>query len=138
MQHIVAIARANIIRADRCTDLMHDPRMSSEPYSAHEVGRRIALIRRISGKSQSQFAEAIGTSRGDVAGWEVGQRRPGISRANEIKRSFPGITLDWLFLDDPGGLSMEWAQAISAARRQEAEVDRSASGAAQGVEQPRG
>jgi transcriptional regulator with XRE-family HTH domain len=44
--------------------------------------------------------------RGEVAAWESGQRRPSIAKAKPIVDRY-GITLDWLYLGSPSGLSYE-------------------------------
>ena len=84
------------------------------PYAAPEVGERIRRLRLAMGfANQAPFAELIGATRGELAMWESGQRRPSIAKAQPMVSRF-GITLDWLFLGDSRHLTHDLAIRLSA------------------------
>jgi transcriptional regulator with XRE-family HTH domain len=61
---------------------------------------------------QQKFAELLGVERGRWNNIECGAP---LSKemAMRIVRKFPGVTLDWLFLGRPEGLTVEIARALS-------------------------
>ena len=61
---------------------------------------------------QQAFANFLGVDRGRWNNVECGAP---LSKemALRIVRKFPGVTLDWLFLGRPEGLTMEMARALS-------------------------
>ena len=61
---------------------------------------------------QQKFAELLGVERGRWNNTECGAP---LSKemAMRIVRKFPGVTLDWLFLGRPEGLTVEIARALS-------------------------
>ena len=62
---------------------------------------------------QQKFAELLGVDRGRWNNIECGAP---LSKemALRIVRKFPGVTLDWLFLGRPEGLTVEMAHALAA------------------------
>ena len=61
---------------------------------------------------QHAFANSLGVERGRWSNVECGAP---LSKdmALRIVRKFPGVTLDWLFLGSPEGLTAEMARALS-------------------------
>ena len=61
---------------------------------------------------QQAFANFLGVERGSWSNVECGAP---LSKemAVRIVRKFPGVTLDWLILDRPEGLTVEMARALS-------------------------
>ena len=66
---------------------------------------------------QQAFANFLGVDRGRWNNVECGAP---LSKemALRIVRKFPGVTLDWLFLGRPEGLTAEMARALSSHRRE--------------------
>ena len=62
--------------------------------------------------SQQKFAELLGVERGTWNNVERGAPL-GKEMALRIVRKFPGVTLDWLFLGRPEGLTVEMARMLS-------------------------
>jgi transcriptional regulator with XRE-family HTH domain len=63
--------------------------------------------------SQQKFAELLGVERGRWNNVECGAPL-GKEMALRIVRKFPGVTLDWLFLGRPEGLTVEMAHTLAA------------------------
>jgi transcriptional regulator with XRE-family HTH domain len=61
---------------------------------------------------QRAFAEFLGIERGRWNNVECGASL-GKEMAVRIVRKFPGVTLDWLILGSPEGLTVEMARALS-------------------------
>ena len=62
--------------------------------------------------AQQAFAELLGIERGRWNNVECGAPL-GKEMALRIVRKFPGVTLDWLFLGRPEGLTAEMARMLS-------------------------
>jgi transcriptional regulator with XRE-family HTH domain len=62
--------------------------------------------------SQQKFAEFLGVERSTWNNVECGAPL-GKEMALRIVRKFPGVTLDWLFLGRPEGLTVEMARMLS-------------------------
>jgi transcriptional regulator with XRE-family HTH domain len=60
---------------------------------------------------QQKFAELLGVERGRWNNVECGAPL-GKEMAVRIVRKFPGVTLDWLILGKPEGLTVEMAHAL--------------------------
>lgn len=87
-------------------------RMVDVPEHPARVGKRILALRFAVGMTQDAFAEAVGLQKGEISAWENGQRKPSISKAKQILARFPGITLDWLFLEESWGLGQQWVEKL--------------------------
>ena len=61
---------------------------------------------------QQAFAEFLGVERGRWNNVECGAPL-GKEMALRIVRKYPGVTLDWLFLGRPEGLTVEMARVLS-------------------------
>lgn len=60
---------------------------------------KLAALRRRTGMSQQEVANAIGVSRQTVSNWELGQGSPALDKAAELARLY-GISLDDLVNDE--------------------------------------
>ncbi len=88
-----------------------------------EIGYRLKILRHVAGYGgpgkAGAFYEKLGFSRAYYH-WEQGLSIPW-QRAVVIVRSVPGLTLDWLYLNDFRGLTVDLARRLEDAR---AEVGR--------------
>ena len=81
-----------------------------------DESKRARRLREASGFNgrggQQKFAELLGVERGRWNNTECGAP---LSKemAMRIVRKFPGVTLDWLILGSPEGLTVEMARALS-------------------------
>ena len=88
----------------------------SPPYDPSEVGKRLRIIRKAHGLSQSAFAKQAGISASALANWEQGRQRPKMNQAERIIDAF-GVTLDYLMLGRSASLRHDVATALLAAER---------------------
>jgi hypothetical protein len=80
---------------------------NKRPDCDEAVAQRLRLLRRIdSADNLTTFAARIGIS---MERWNNFERGGPLSKevAILLVRSFPGITLDWLLLGDPSGLTLQ-------------------------------
>lgn len=79
--------------------------------STKEVGRRLALLRRLRDLDQKQMAKSVGVSQGTYSNWETGARPLGITSANAICDQYD-VTLDWLYRGNRGTLPFPIEKAL--------------------------
>lgn len=80
-------------------------------HSHDAIARRMRQIRRCWQLSQSDLGVICGTKKNTVSHWEHGRQRPTIDRrAAPVART--GLTLDWIYLGNPGGLPLEVARRL--------------------------
>lgn len=77
------------------------------------VGDRLRLSRQALGLSQVEFSQRAGIAANTYNQYERGKKLPSINNAVAICDAH-GLTLDWLFRDDPGNLPYKLASAIQA------------------------
>jgi transcriptional regulator with XRE-family HTH domain len=78
-----------------------------------EIGERLKLVRNVVGYSQLEFCERARIAPNTYNQLERGNRRPAIENAIALCETY-GITLDWIYRGDMGGLSYKTAEAIKA------------------------
>ena len=66
-------------------------------YAPERVGKRIRLVRKSHGLSQSELARKCGFSVTALSNWENGRQRPSIAFAANIIDEFD-LTLDYLYM----------------------------------------
>jgi len=86
--------------------------MSTNPYSATEVGRRIKTLREARGWTQQELAEKADVSRSDISLWETGKQRPSPPKAVKVCRSLD-IELNYLLSGSTQYLRFEVAREIA-------------------------
>lgn len=85
------------------------------PASFAQTGRRLAATRRALGfDSQIDFAAAAGMSPQALNNYEKGRSRPALDVALVLCDRF-GLTLDWIYRGDPGGLPHRIATIVTRA-----------------------
>jgi hypothetical protein len=85
------------------------------PESDEAVSQRLKLLRTaIARQNQTQFAARLGIG---VARWNMMENSGQLSKqvAFLLVRNFPGLTLDWLFLGNAGGLPVILQRELDAA-----------------------
>lgn len=80
------------------------------------VGARLAMIRRISGVTQEEFASAAGITRTAYNQYETGAKLPSVDAAARLCETYD-LTLDYIFLNDLSGLRQRTIEAIRAINR---------------------
>jgi transcriptional regulator with XRE-family HTH domain len=78
-----------------------------------EIGKRLKLTRDAMGIQQNAFAAGAGIPANTYNQYETGKFRPQIDNAIKLCSTY-NLTLDWIYLGDPGGLRYEVATAIRA------------------------
>jgi transcriptional regulator with XRE-family HTH domain len=68
-----------------------------------KIAERLENTRGALGLSQSELCAKTGIQRNTYNQWERGKQRPGLSQAMILCETF-GITLDWIYRGDPGGI----------------------------------
>lgn len=78
----------------------------SDPEFKKEVGERLRRTREaLDGKpSQTRFAKEIGISKSRLSNYELGVRMLDLAVAVAICEKYKGVTLDWLYMNDPDRL----------------------------------
>ena len=66
----------------------------------HEMGKRLAELRKRGGFSQEQLGRLVGVSRQTVSKWELGESIPDTENIIQLSRLFE-ITTDYLLLGEP-------------------------------------
>lgn len=89
------------------------PAPQSDRDLMEAVGERLRLSRQALGLSQVEFAQRAGIAANTYNQYERGKKLPSFVNANALCDAH-GLTLDWLFRDDPGNLSYKLASAIAA------------------------
>ena len=85
------------------------------PDSPEAIAERLRLLRRVvSGDNQSTFAARLGI---EPKRWNNFERAMPLSKevAILIVKKFPDITLDWLYLGNPRGLTVKRQQELDEA-----------------------
>ena len=83
-----------------------------------EVGKRLALVRRIMGLTQSAMAERLNMPITRWNNYELGVSLVPVAEALKIKRLIPGISTDWIYEDDRTRLTVELAARLDTAERE--------------------
>ena len=86
--------------------------MADGGKSTEDIGKRIVMLREALGHNQSGFAKLVDISQPSLANYESGLRRPELDKAFLIVAK-TGVTLDWLYLGDRGGLSARLLALVS-------------------------
>ena len=60
---------------------------------------KLATLRKRTGMSQQEVADAIGVTRQTISNWELGQGSPALDKAAELARLY-GVTLNDLASDE--------------------------------------
>jgi transcriptional regulator with XRE-family HTH domain len=81
--------------------------------TAKEIGKRLRLTREAMGLTQAAFCRKAGLSPSGYNQFEKGGTRPRIDSALAL-RDAHGLSLDWIYLGDRGGLSPHLMKAIKA------------------------
>ena len=68
--------------------------------SQSDVGERIAILRKNAGEEQNELADYLGISRGSLANYETGKRKPDINTIIRIARRYNTSTDYILGLSD--------------------------------------
>lgn len=77
------------------------------------IGRRLRLARLATGLNQKQYARSAGLAYTTYNNWESGLSRPELDAAHKLCDVY-GLSLDWLYRDEPSGLAPELHAAIVA------------------------
>lgn len=95
----------------------------TEDMTYEAIGRRIAALREAVSKSrelgfaggdplsQATFARLAGIANNTLNQWEMGRGRPGLEGAIQLALRY-GVTLDWIYFGDAGGLPHHWAVSL--------------------------
>jgi transcriptional regulator with XRE-family HTH domain len=81
--------------------------------SDERIGERLAALRDMLGLKQAQIAEIIGISQPQWNQYERGKRKLTIEVAASIAKTY-GVTLDWLYFGDAGGLPLRFTSIAAA------------------------
>lgn len=81
--------------------------------SDKDVGKRLALLRRLHNLDQDEIAEKIGVSQGTYSAWETGTRHLGINSAHAICDNYD-VSLEWLYRGTKGSLEFHLENALNA------------------------
>ena len=82
----------------------------------HRVAARLALVRRISDRTQDDFATAAGITRTAYTSYETGAKLPSIEAATRLCETYE-LTLDYIFHGEMSGLRKRTIDAIVALQR---------------------
>lgn len=82
---------------------------------SENVGRRLRLTRAALNLTQEEFAEGANISQPRYSPYEAGKRLLTLGAAMSLVRTY-SLTLDWLYLGDPSGLSYRLHEQIKKAR----------------------
>lgn len=80
-----------------------------------EVGKRLALVRRMMGLTQSAMAQRLNMPITRWNNYELGVSLIPVAEALKIKRLLPGLSTDWIYDDDRTRLTVELAARLDAA-----------------------
>jgi transcriptional regulator with XRE-family HTH domain len=80
------------------------------------VGERLALVRRVYGLQQQEFAERATINASAYNQYERGKRLISISHAHRLCDVY-ALNLDWIYRGDPTGLRYQTVEAIKALRK---------------------
>jgi transcriptional regulator with XRE-family HTH domain len=89
------------------------------PRSAAAIGGRIEAARSFLGKTQTEFAQGISATQSACSGWETGDRPPGVRTANKLCDAY-GLTLDYIFRGDTGGMTQRMSTFVTEYLKQRA------------------
>lgn len=90
--------------------------MTSGSTPQSEMAKRLIAVRESTGRNQAAFAEWLGLS---PQHWGAMEKRAPLSKevALLLVRKIPGLTLDWLFLGNTSGLTLDLAARLDQAQR---------------------
>jgi transcriptional regulator with XRE-family HTH domain len=83
---------------------------------ATRVGSRLALVRKISNKTQEEFAARAGLKRNTYNQYETGKKDLSVEAATRLCLAYD-LTLDYVFHNETSGLRGKMIDAIDALRR---------------------
>src|SRR5262245_2923585 len=83
-----------------------------------DIGKRIETARMALGLTQEQFARGVKKKQSACAGWESGQRPPGLKAAQQLCDTYH-LTLDYLFRGDMSAIPQGLLLKINAMKRDE-------------------
>ena len=75
------------------------------------IAARLVATREARGMSQAEFAAGAEIARNTYNQWEMAKGRPSLDEAIKLCDTY-NLTLDWIFLGDPGGLNYTIASKI--------------------------
>jgi DNA-binding XRE family transcriptional regulator len=88
--------------------------MASEPVSIEDIAARLAQLREsFPEMNQAAFASYLGMTAQAWNNYERGLRRPDLATALKICQRVPGLTLDWIYRGEEGGLSARLLRQLS-------------------------
>ncbi len=90
-------------------------RMLRDPEWRRSVGERLVRARVVLGKSQAALARGLGITPQRLANYEKGVRPFDIELATELANKY-GITLDYIYRGQVGGLPFDLAERIDPIR----------------------
>lgn len=94
---------------------MHNGAMDLDPTHPREIGKRLTLLRQLSGEpTQASFARSIGITPQALNNYERGVGRPEFTVALKIVLRC-GVTLDYLYRGETGGLTQVTLNQIAQA-----------------------
>lgn len=73
--------------------------MRSGQYTDCEIGKRIKIMRKLRGLTQSGLADLVGVTRPTVISWERGVTVPVLYTLRRLAETL-GVTLEWLMEGD--------------------------------------
>lgn len=81
------------------------------PTSVKAIGNRLQATRQALGLSQAEICRLTGIAPNTWNQWERGVGRPELDKAFELCKTL-GVTLDWIYRGNPGGLPFDLAQKV--------------------------
>lgn len=87
-----------------------------EDDSLEAIGMRLKLTRQVTGLQQNEFCERAGIAANAYNQYEKAKKRISLDNALALCKAY-GLTLDWIYRGDPGGLRHETAEAIKSLYR---------------------
>lgn len=91
----------------------------SEGRDKAAVGERLRLTREAMGKDQAEFCKTAGIARNTYNQYETAKNLISLPMAHKLCDAYEncGLTLDWIYRGDNGGMRESLAEAIRAMRR---------------------
>ena len=85
--------------------------MANGGRSLEEIGKRITAVREMLGMNKTAFAAFLDVTQPAISQYEDGKRRPDLDVGIRI-RLRTGVTLDWIYEGDRGGLPIRLANSL--------------------------
>ena len=100
--------------------MIYDTNINTKKQALANLGSRVALIRKQTGKNQIEFAEHLGVSQSAFKNYERGASEPSVSLIVRLCEEFK-VSADWLVLghgaESPKALYAELERAVTKVRR---------------------